>query len=96
MTKLHVEFIRLGIAFIVFIFIISLLFLHINQVQIQWFNTLSEVFTIPALLLSIAIPLWMVIDLVKKNIADKPIFNLTFFVCVISILLLLFAIRFLN
>ncbi|RAJ16262.1 hypothetical protein [Olleya aquimaris] len=96
MTKLNIEYIRLTITFVVFVFIITLLFLHINQVQLDWFETLSEVFTIPALILSIIIPIWMIIDLIRKKIADKSIFNLTFFICVISILLLLFALSFLN
>ncbi len=92
MTKLQIEYLRLSIAFIVFAFIITLLFLNINQVQIQWFTKLTEVLTIPALLLSIAIPLWMIVDLIRKKVADKAIFNLTFFISVISILLLLFTI----
>ncbi|WGD34400.1 hypothetical protein [Olleya sp. YS] len=96
MTKINIEYIRLTITFIVFVFIITLLFLHINQVQLHWFETFSEVFTIPALILSIIIPIWMITDLIRKKVADKSIFNLTFFICVISILLILFAISFLN
>ena len=96
MSKLHIEYIRLSFSFLVFIFIITLLFFHINQVQLDWFTALSKIVTIPALLLSIAIPVWMIIDLIKKNVADKSIFNLNFFISVISILLLLFALKILN
>ncbi|MGB6267991.1 MAG: hypothetical protein WBF67_03195 [Olleya sp.] len=96
MTKLLVEYIRLIITFIIFVFIIIILFLHINQVQLDWFDRLSEAITIPTLILSIAIPIWMIIDLLRKKVADKAIFNLTIFVSVISILLLLFAISFLS
>ncbi len=96
MTKLQIEYIRLSFSLIVFIFIITLLFFHINQVQLQWFTALTKVMTIPALLLSIAIPLWMIVDLFRKKVADKSIFNLTFFISVISILLLLFAIYILK
>ena len=52
--------------------------------------------TLPALGLSIAIPIWMIVDLFRKKVADKSIFNLTFFISVISILLLLFAIYILK
>ena len=96
MTKLQVEYLRLAFSFIVFVFIITLLFVLINQVQIDWFTNLSKVLMIPALVLSIAIPIWMIIDLIRKKVADKSIFNLTFFITVISILLLLFAIKILN
>ena len=96
MTKLQIEYIRLSFSLFVFIFIITLLFFHINQVQLQWFTALTKVMTIPALLLSIAIPLLMIVDLFRKKVADKSIFNLTFFISVISILLLLFAIYILK
>jgi len=96
MTKLQVEYLRLAFSFIVFVFIITLLFVLINQVQIDWFTNLSKVLMIPALVLSIAIPIWMIVDLIRKKVADKSIFNLTFFITVISILLLLFAIKILN
>ena len=96
MTKLQIEYIRLSFSLFVFIFIITLLFFHINQVQLQWFTALTKVITIPGLLLSIAIPLWMIVDLFRKKVADKSIFNLTFFISVISILLLLFAIYILK
>ncbi|AUC76718.1 hypothetical protein CW732_13960 [Olleya sp. Bg11-27] len=96
MTKLQVEYIRLGLSFIVFTFIITLLFVLINQVEIQWFISFSEVLILPALILSISIPIWMIVDLIRKKVADKSIFNLTFFINVISILLLLFAIKIFN
>ncbi|QCE42702.1 hypothetical protein [Psychroserpens sp. NJDZ02] len=96
MTKLQVEYLRLAFSFIVFVFIITLLFVLINQVQIDWFTNLSKVLMIPALVLSIAIPIWMIVDLIRKKVTDKSIFNLTFFITVISILLLLFAIKILN
>lgn len=96
MTKLQIEYIRLTLALLVFVFIITLLFLHINQVDLNWFTTLSSVMIMPALGLSIAIPIWMIVDLFRKKVADKSIFNLTFFISVISILLLLFAIYILK
>tara|TARA_R110000751_G_scaffold2470_4_gene13277 strand:+ start:98655 stop:98945 length:291 start_codon:yes stop_codon:yes gene_type:complete len=96
MTKLQIEYIRLALALLVFVFIITLLFLHINQVNLNWFTTLSSLMTLPALGLSIAIPIWMIVDLFRKKVADKSIFNLTFFISVISILLLLFAIYILK
>ena len=46
--------------------------------------------------LIIAIPVWMIIDLARKKVADKSIFNLTFFISVISILLIGFAMVAIN
>ena len=88
MTKLQVEYTRLAIATLVFIFIITLLFVLINQVQMDWFINTAQAITIPVLVL--------IVDLIRKQVADKSIFNLTFFISVISILLMLFAIKILN
>lgn len=96
MTKLQLEYLRLVLTVIVFVLIITPLFLHINQVTINWFNSLSQVMAIPLLILCIGIPLWMIVDLIRKNVADKSIFNLTFFISVISIALLFFSIKILN
>lgn len=96
MTKLQVEYIRLAIATLVFIFIITLLFVLINQVKLDWFINTAQAITIPILVLIVAVPIWMIIDLIRKQVADKSIFNLTFFISVISILLMLFAIKILN
>ncbi|PKG52854.1 MULTISPECIES: hypothetical protein [Olleya] len=96
MTKLQVEYIRLAIATLVFIFIITLLFVLINQVQMDWFINTAQAITIPVLVLIVAVPIWMIVDLIRKQVADKSIFNLTFFISVISILLMLFAIKILN
>jgi hypothetical protein len=96
MTKLQVEYIRLAIATLVFIFIITLLFVLINQVQMEWFINTAQAITIPVLVLIVAVPIWMIIDLIRKQVADKSIFNLTFFISVISILLMLFTIKILN
>ena len=91
MTKLKLEFIRLGLAFFVFAFIIGLLFTYINQVKAQWIQAAGEILTIPVLLLAVAIPVWLIVDLARKKVADKAIFNLTFFLSVISVLLFLFV-----
>lgn len=92
MKKLQLEYIRLGLVFICFVGIISLLFAYINQFDAQWFHIIGELLTIP-ILVGIAItPIWMVIDLIKKNIADKAIFNLTFFISVINVGLLSFMV----
>lgn len=96
MTKLKLEFLRLGLAFFSFVFILVSLFMYVNQVKAQWFRIIGELLTIPVLLLIAGIPIWLIIDLVKKNVADKSIFNLTFFVSVISVLLFLFSLKFLN
>lgn len=96
MTKLQVEYTRLAIATLVFIFIITLLFVLINQVQMDWFINTAQAITIPVLVLIVAVPIWMIVDLIRKQVADKSIFNLTFFISVISILLMLFAIKILN
>jgi len=96
MTKLKLEFIRLGLAFFVFAFIIGLLFTYINQVKAKWIQTAGELLTIPVLLLAVAIPVWLIVDLVRKKVADKSIFNLTLFLSVISVLLLLFSLKFLS
>ena len=96
MTKLQVEYTRLAIATLVFIFIITLLFVLINQVQMDWFINTAQSITIPVLVLIVAVPIWMIVDLIRKQVADKSIFNLTFFISVISILLMLFAIKILN
>lgn len=96
MNKLNVEYLRLILSFTVFIFITTLLFIYINQIELNWFNSIKNIFLIPAIVLTIAIPIWMIVDLIKKNVADKAIFNLTFFVSAISILLMLFAVRVLN
>ncbi|WP_272022441.1 hypothetical protein [Olleya namhaensis] len=96
MTKLQVEYIRLAIATLVFIFIITLLFVLINQVQMDWFINTAQAITIPVLVLIVAVPIWMIVDLIRKQVADKSIFNLTFFISVISILLMLFAIKILS
>ena len=96
MTKLQVEYIRLAIATLVFIFIITLLFVLINQVQMEWFINTAQAITIPVLVLIVAVPIWMIVDLIRKQVADKSIFNLTFFISVISILLMLFTIKILN
>jgi len=92
MTKLKIEYIRLVVAFIIFVFITSLLFIYVNQVKVDWFQVFASYFTIPSMVLIVGIPIWMIIDLVKKKVADKTIFNLTFFISVISVLMLLFAI----
>ena len=84
------------LAFLVFVYIVTHLFLYINRINSQWFQALAELFTIPSLILIIAIPIWMIIDLVKKNIADKSILNLTFFISFISLLLFGFAFIYLN
>jgi len=96
MNKLKLEYIRLTLAFLVFVYVVTHLFMYINNVDLQWFKALAELLTIPSLILIIAVPLWMIIDLAKKNIADKSIFNLTFFITVISILLIGFAMVALN
>jgi hypothetical protein len=96
MTKLKLEFLRLGLAFFSFIFILVSLFMYVNQVNAQWFRIIGELVTIPVLILTAGMPIWLIIDLVKKNVADKAIFNLTFFVSVISVLLFLFSLKFLN
>ncbi len=96
MTKLKLEFIRLGLAFFAFLFILLTLFMYVNQVKAQWHQIIGELLTIPVILLIVAIPIWLIVDLVKKKVADKSIFNLTFFVSVISVLLLLFAFKVLN
>jgi len=69
-----------------------LLFIYVNQVKVDWFQVFASYFTIPSMVLIVGIPIWMIIDLVKKKVADKTIFNLTFFISVISVLMLLFAI----
>jgi hypothetical protein len=94
MTKLKLEFIRLGLAFFSFGFILLALFMYVNQVNAQWFRVIGELLTIPVLLLTAGIPIWLIIDLIRKKVADKSIFNLTFFVSVISVMLLLFALKF--
>lgn len=96
MNKLKIEYTRLALAFLVFVYIVTHLFLYINRIDSQWFQALAELFTIPSLVLIIAIPIWMIIDLVKKNIADKSILNLTFFISFISLLLFGFAFIYLN
>ena len=96
MNKLKIEYIRLALAFLVFVYIVTHLFLYINRIDSQWFKALAELFTIPSLILIIAIPIWMIIDLVKKNIADKSILNLTFFISFISLILFGFAFIYLN
>lgn len=96
MNKLKIEYTRLALAFLVFVYIVTHLFLYINRIDSQWFQALAELFTIPSLILIIAIPIWMIIDLVKKNIADKSILNLTFFISFISLLLFGFAFIYLN
>ena len=68
----------------------------INQVQMDWFINTAQAITIPVLVLIVAVPIWMIVDLIRKQVADKSIFNLTFFISVISILLMLFAIKILN
>ncbi|WP_375239503.1 hypothetical protein [Aurantibacter sp.] len=96
MTKLKLEFIRLGLAFFTFAFTLLSLFMYINQVNGQWFRIIGELLTIPVILLTAGIPIWLIIDLIKKNVADKSIFNLTFFISVISVALLFFALNFLS
>lgn len=96
MTKLKLEYLRLILTFIIFIFIVTNLFFYINQVNSNWFNALSKVVFIPSLILIICIPIWMIIDLIKKKIEDKSIFNLTFFIVFVSILLYGFALIYLN
>tara|TARA_R110002012_G_scaffold213862_1_gene384967 strand:+ start:1004 stop:1288 length:285 start_codon:yes stop_codon:yes gene_type:complete len=88
MNKLNLEYTRLGLAFFSFIGIISFLFAYINQFDVQWFQIIGELVTIPILIIIIINPIWMMVDLIKKNIADKAIFNLTLFLSVISIGLL--------
>jgi hypothetical protein len=88
MNKLNLEYSRLGLAFFSFVGIISLLFAYINQFDAQWFQVIGELVTIPILIIIIINPIWMMVDLIKKNIADKAIFNLTLFLSVISIGLL--------
>lgn len=96
MTKLKLEYLRLILTFIIFIFIVTNLFFYINQVNSYWFNALSKVVFIPSLILIICIPIWMIIDLIRKKIEDKSIFNLTFFIVFVSILLYGFALIYLN
>jgi hypothetical protein len=90
MKKIHLEYTRLSLAFVSFLGIISLLFAYINQYDAQWFQIIGELLTIPILILILLIPIWMVVELIKKNIADKAIFNLTFFLSVINVGLLIF------
>jgi hypothetical protein len=96
MSKLQLEFLRLGFSFAIFIFIITLLFMEINQVKSDWFRDFSKTLSIPVFILSFLIPIWMLIDLIRKKVADKSIFNLTFFISTISLLLLFFAIIFIK
>lgn len=93
MTKLKLEYIRLGLSFFTFVFITASLFMYINQVKAQWFQIVTELFAIPSLLLTILIPIWLIVDLARKKVADKSIFNLTFFVSVMCVLLLVFSIK---
>ncbi len=96
MTKIKLELFRLGLTFIIFVFVITLVFMELNQVRSNWFSAFSKVFSTPAFVLSFLIPVWMIVDLIRKKVADKSIFNLTFFISTISILLLFFAIIFLK
>ena len=96
MSKLKLEFIRLGLTFLIFLFIVTLLFMEINQVKSNWFLNFSKTLSTPVFVLSFIIPIWILIDLLRKKIVDKSIFNLTFFISTISILLLFFAILFIK
>lgn len=96
MNKLKLEYTRLTLAFLVFVYVVTHLFMYINRVESQWFQALAKILTIPSLILIIGIPIWMIIDLARKKVADKSIFNLTFFISVISILLIGFAMVALN
>ncbi|WP_055444659.1 hypothetical protein [Lacinutrix himadriensis] len=96
MSKIQLEFLRLGFSFAIFIFIITLLFMEINQVKSDWFRDFSKILSTPVFIVSFLIPIWLVIDLIRKKVADKSIFNLTFFISSISLLLLFFAIIFIK
>jgi len=96
MSKIQLEFLRLGLSFAIFIFIMTLLFMEINQVRSDWFQNFSKILSTPVFIVSFLIPIWMLIDLIRKKVADKSIFNLTFFIATISLLLLFFAILFMK
>ena len=96
MKKITVEFIRLALVFFAFIFIMALLFAYINHVENDFFKSIGVVLTVPVMCITVLIPLWMIFDLVKKNVADKSIFNLTFFVSIINLFSLAFAFIYLK
>lgn len=96
MKKITVEFIRLGIILFAFVFIMGLLFTYINQIDSDSIQFLGELLTIPIMLLTAIVPLWMVYDLVKKQVEDKAIFNLTFFVSIMNLFLFGFAFIYLD
>ncbi len=70
--------------------------MEINQVKSDWFRDFSKILSTPVFIVSFLIPIWLVIDLIRKKVADKSIFNLTFFISSISLLLLFFAIIFIK
>ena len=74
----------------------TLLFAYINQVESKTLDFLGELLTIPVILITALVPVWMINDLVKKQVADKSIFNLTFFVSLINVFLLGFAMIYLD
>lgn len=96
MKKITLEFIRLGIVFFNFIYLMLLLFAYINQLNSEAFQILGELLTIPVMLISIIIPLWLITDLFKKQVIDKTIFNLTFFICSVNLFLFGFAFIYLD
>lgn len=96
MKKITIEFIRLGIITLCFIFIMALLFAYINQFESDAFQIIGELVTIPVMIITFVVPVWMVYDLIKKTVADKAIFNLTFFISIINVLLLAFAVIYLG
>lgn len=95
MTKIKLEYLRLIITFLFFICLVSFLFMHVNQVNPILIEKVAKGFIITAIVLNIVIPVWLVIDLIRKKVADKSLFNLTFFISIIAIGLLFFTMTFL-
>ncbi|WP_299248389.1 hypothetical protein [uncultured Lacinutrix sp.] len=88
-SRLKLEKNRLIATIVVLIYFCLILFVYFTKVELQFIRVIGELLTIPALLALVSLPIWALIDNLRKKNQKQSTYIFTLLVSLFTIVMLL-------
>ena len=88
-SRLKLEKNRLIVTVAVLIYFCFILFVYFTKVELQFIRVIGELLTIPALLALVSLPIWALIDNLRKKNQKQSTYIFTLLVSLFTIVMLL-------
>ncbi|WP_055437339.1 hypothetical protein [Lacinutrix algicola] len=88
-SRLKLEKNRLIATIIVLIYFCFILFVYYTKIELQFIRVLGELLTIPALLALVSLPIWALVDNLRKKNQKQSTYIFTLLVSLFTIVMLL-------